>query len=505
MRPLILAMLAPAALAGCAVGGEGGSDGPGVELDAGGDAADASHEVVDTPQHDAYPTCLDAGLASPGACSGACTPCEQKTEGCGHCGTRVSFCDPVTCTWVLGACEASRDCDPGSWHLEAAGCSAGSYRLSVCDATCHFGVAGTCADAPAWHDTPAPPTTLAERAFASTVFTGTEVLVWGGQDATGFSQRGARWNPTTHAWAAMATPDGSDLATRPFVKARNGQLAAWTGSEMVVFGGVGDLGPLGDGALYDPVADAWRAAKFPGPGARVQHAAAWTGTRFVVWGGKVAGVPGVADSGASYDPVGDTWSSIAPSPIGGRTDATLVADPATGVVYVWGGSDGHAAQATGARYDPATDGWAPIAASPTGGRKKHQAFWDATRHVMIVWGGEGDLLDDHDDGAVYDPATDAWTAFGGAADHVGVFFGFGASALVADGKLWVIGGESSTGEVLAATARFDATLGVWTRMPDLSHARSSASVAWTGAPFAWGGFDATFALEATGETLDGLP
>ena len=157
------------------------------------------------------------------------------------------------------------------------------------------------------------------------------------------------------------------------------------------------------------------------------------------------------------------------------------------------------------RYDPATDGWTPIAASPTGGRKKHQAFWDATRHVMIVWGGEGDLLDDHDDGAVYDPAADAWTAFGGAADHVGVFFGFGASALLADGKLWVIGGESSTGEVLAATARFDAALGVWTRMPDLSHARSSASVAWTGAPFAWGGFDATFALEATGETLDGLP
>ncbi len=64
---------------------------------------------------------------------------------------------------------------------------------------------------------------------------------------------------------------------------------------------------------------------------------------------------------------------------------------------------------TGGRYDPATDTWTAIsmlgAPSP---RVSHTAVWTGNR--CIVWGGgtmpDGPWLDD---GAAYDPATDAWS------------------------------------------------------------------------------------------------
>ena len=59
----------------------------------------------------------------------------------------------------------------------------------------------------------------------------------------------------------------------------------WTGDELVIWGG-GPFGrrPLADGAA-DPAADRWRWLP-PAPLAgRSGHAAVWTGTELLVWGG----------------------------------------------------------------------------------------------------------------------------------------------------------------------------------------------------------------------------
>src|SRR5450432_4172668 len=59
--------------------------------------------------------------------------------------------------------------------------------------------------------------------------------------------------------------------------ARWGHTAVWTGSEMIVWGG--DDGPfLGDGGRFNPVTNVWSALPITGaPSARSHHSAVWTG------------------------------------------------------------------------------------------------------------------------------------------------------------------------------------------------------------------------------------
>ena len=92
---------------------------------------------------------------------------------------------------------------------------------------------------------------------------------------------GGRYNPTTDSWTATSTtnaPDGRDFHT-----------AVWTGSEMIVWGGSGDtIGVFfNTGGRYNPSTDSWTAtstANAPAP--RYAHTAVWTGTQMIVWGGE---------------------------------------------------------------------------------------------------------------------------------------------------------------------------------------------------------------------------
>ena len=81
--------------------------------------------------------------------------------------------------------------------------------------------------------------------------------------------------------------------------------AVWTGTEMIAWGGIvfngrGD-GYSDEGGLYDPVADHWRqtSSELAPPG-RWVHAAIWTGTEMIVWGG--LDDDGVRDDGRRFVP-----------------------------------------------------------------------------------------------------------------------------------------------------------------------------------------------------------
>ena len=139
-------------------------------------------------------------------------------------------------------------------------------------------------------------------------------------------------------------------------------------------------------------------------------AAAWTGRQLIVWGGVAADGHAQAQDGAAYDPASDAWERLPAAPIAGRFAATAVW---TGrEVLFWGGQSGPATIfADGAAYDPVTRRWRVLPASPIGPRTSHQAVWTGTE--MIVWGGFGRCCPDnsviHDPGAAaYDPATDRW-------------------------------------------------------------------------------------------------
>ena len=71
---------------------------------------------------------------------------------------------------------------------------------------------------------------LHERAHTA-VWTGSEMIVWGGQfDVRHFLNTGGRYDPGTDSWTATSTANAPDCAEQF-------HTAVWTGSEMIVWGG----------------------------------------------------------------------------------------------------------------------------------------------------------------------------------------------------------------------------------------------------------------------------
>ena len=70
---------------------------------------------------------------------------------------------------------------------------------------------------------------------------------------------------------------------------RGAHSAVWTGSEMIVWGG-GDPGGsnelLTTGGRYNPGTDSWIPMSDEAPSARSNHTAVWTGSEMIVWGGQ---------------------------------------------------------------------------------------------------------------------------------------------------------------------------------------------------------------------------
>ena len=94
---------------------------------------------------------------------------------------------------------------------------------------------------------------------------------------------------------------------------RSTMAAVWTGSEMVIWGGDSSAGPLADGAAYDPRRDSWRRLPNGPLSARNAPAAVWSGREVLLWGGHGAGTGHV--DGAAFDPATNAWRTFADAPI----------------------------------------------------------------------------------------------------------------------------------------------------------------------------------------------
>ena len=77
---------------------------------------------------------------------------------------------------------------------------------------------------------------------------------------------------------------------------------------MIVWGGYDAAGDdIDTGGIYDPASDTWQPTSTVGaPAARSQHWAVWTGSRMIVFGGLVA----EDDLGRIYDPATDSWTPM---------------------------------------------------------------------------------------------------------------------------------------------------------------------------------------------------
>jgi N-acetylneuraminic acid mutarotase len=358
--------------------------------------------------------------------------------------------------------------------------AAGVYRLAA--------LAGrACA-----YDTWVNPSNLAlptARTGHTAVWTGSEMIVWGGFWHPGYLQLGGggRYTPGTDTWAAMSTTG----APTP----RASHTAVWTGSEMIVWGGFGDLGNTLLGGRYQPANDSWVATSATGaPSLRYDHTAVWTGSAMIVWGGvDVFSYDKDLNDGAIYTPATDGWAATnltgAPTERAGHTAVW------TGTaMIVWGGSDAAGDDLNdGGVYTPGADSW--VVTNLTGapqGRDFHTAVWTGT--AMIVWGGfhgtgvlSGDSLND---GGVYTPETDSWVATsavgapGRRSGHTAVWTG---SEMIVWGGSDYFGDElfNSGGRYTPETDSWAATSTTGAPVPRYGH-----TAVWTGTEMiVWGGED----------------
>ncbi len=215
----------------------------------------------------------------------------------------------------------------------------------------------------AW--TPLPEAPIAGRDRHVDVWTGTELVVWGGisdpEDANGLARRvlhadGAAYDPARRSWRPIAA---SPLSPRERA------TAAWTGAEVVVVAGRDDSGALADAAAYDPATDTWRLLPPPRLDPRASPGAAWTGTQLLVHGG--TDLLGPLADGATYEPATNAWVPVppAPFPVGGVELDVEAAG--RGAVAAGLEVDPDAVAAAG--YDSGTRSWSALPPLPEGRRQ----------------------------------------------------------------------------------------------------------------------------------------
>src|SRR2546423_6515594 len=93
----------------------------------------------------------------------------------------------------------------------------------------------------------------AGRLYHTAVWTGSEMIIWGGSPDAGqsFLNTGGRYNPTTDSWTATSNTGAPS--------ARGAHTAVWTGSEMIVWGRTDNSSDFNTGGRYDPGTDNWTA------------------------------------------------------------------------------------------------------------------------------------------------------------------------------------------------------------------------------------------------------
>jgi N-acetylneuraminic acid mutarotase len=319
------------------------------------------------------------------------------------------------------------------------------------------------------------------RSYHTAVWTGSEMIVWGGLSqylgTNHFWNTGGRYNPITDTWTATSTINAP--------AARSVHTAVWTGSEMIVWGGESPNGILNTGGRYNPSFDSWTATSTTNaPSAREAHTAVWTGSEMIVWGGSSC-CSGDLNTGGRYNPSFDSWTATS------TTNAPSVRDSHTAVwtgseMIVWGGMHGSQLN-TGGRYDPSADSWTPTSTSGApSARFYHTAVWSGSE--MIVWGG-GTFSSNYNTGGRYNPSTDSWVATsttnapGIRSWHATVWTG---------SEMIVWGGFSYTDGFLNTGGRYDPSADSWiaTSTTNAPTGRYFHTAVWTGSEvIIWGGIN----------------
>lgn len=210
------------------------------------------------------------------------------------------------------------------------------------------------------------------------------LVVWGGRNSSGLRNDGALYNPTTGLWTALS------LTNPP--EARMGATATAASDRILIWGGTGNSGALNTGAqlifqLTPSVAPLqWQAISAANaPSARTAHTAVMAGAKMIVWGGRNGGA--FLGDGGIYDPVADTWQAIpttdAPAPRFGHTAVWTGSE-----MLILGGQTAAGDTATGGAFNPATGHWRTLMNAGAIARESATSAWTGTE--LLTFGGKAD-------------------------------------------------------------------------------------------------------------------
>ena len=221
------------------------------------------------------------------------------------------------------------------------------------------------------------------------IWTGTELIIWGGRRVGQEFNDGARYDPATDTWTSMSTINAPE--------ARNQHRAIWDGKRMIVWGGRTDTASswLKDGAIYDPATDVWsplpaQNAPDPSRSSFVPASVVWTGTDTFVWSHWTEWLldpwtdefVGHEKSEARRFGANDEWQTVTDAC---ESEAAPNAAWLDGRMLSWNRD-----YTDGLFYDEARDVWIPI--EPFLGVSVSDATVIATDDSIIVFGGDGGIL-----------------------------------------------------------------------------------------------------------------
>lgn len=246
----------------------------------------------------------------------------------------------------------------------------------------------------------------AQRMDHSGIWSGSLFVIWGGRATSGtIRQNGGRYDPVGNAWVSSPNLNNLNRPTGTY-----NHTAVWTGAKMITWGGVNALGaPVNSGGIYDPNFDQWTLGGTTLTGSpipRHSHTAIWTGTQMIVWGGLLSTTP--QNSGGMYDPATNTWTTVSTT---GAPSARYnhVAVWTGSRMIVWGGFNGTTYLNDGGVFDPSTNSWLgghPTTANAPTARQSHVGVWTGTR--LLVWGGSIPGNGVTNTGGLYDLNTNSW-------------------------------------------------------------------------------------------------
>jgi N-acetylneuraminic acid mutarotase len=258
--------------------------------------------------------------------------------------------------------------------------------------------------------------------------------------------------------------NGWSLAA-PMIAPSSEQAIAEAGGKLYSVGGYppGRI-PVDLVQVYDPAANRWSAGP-PLPVPMHHTVAAGVGGKLYVLGGEFDGAGTgrrevYLDSTYELDPATNTWAQKASMPTGRSAGGAAVIGSK---IYVAGGRPPHGSDF--AVYDTATDTWEVLPPLPTG--RNHLAVGAIGGKVYVAGGRFGGGFMSERTAALefFDPATREWSIGPSMPSPRG-----GVAAVVANGCLFVVGGEGEYADYRGLSDQneaFDPRSGTWHSLPPM--------------------------------------